>query len=100
MLGCQIGSKESGLRPPPPVSVLYRQQACPKTAPTFGPNIDPKSVVRYLVFHCVHGNPVGGWGDFYGFTDSIEEARQWANTHGDEDSSCQIVDIKTGEEVE
>lgn len=48
---------------------------------------------RYLVFEFEQYYPAGGWNDFVGSFDTLEEARKKS------DWDCQIIDSETSKEV-
>lgn len=55
---------------------------------------------RYLVFKFYDYYPGGGWNDFKGSFDSLEEAIQEAKVDRKDYDYCQIVDINDGSVVE
>ena len=52
---------------------------------------------RYAAFACERYYPLGGWGDFVGSWDDLEEARKAA--HAARTESCHVVDLTSGEVV-
>lgn len=53
---------------------------------------------RFLVFRGSTYYPGGGWDDFYGHYDTLEEAKV-ASTEGHQDDWDQIIDTETDEKV-
>ena len=55
------------------------------------------AIKRFVVFHSADYYPTGGWGDFHGSYDTLEEAKQKAPKPERNMSWTQIVDLQTGE---
>lgn len=54
---------------------------------------------RYLLFTFYDYYPCGGWGDFDGSFNSVEEAKEFAKSKNHHIDNIEIIDIVTGEEV-
>jgi hypothetical protein len=53
---------------------------------------------RYLLFQFDSYDPIGGWADFQGDFDTLEEAAKYINSNSTYDFD-QIIDSHTGKEV-
>lgn len=59
----------------------------------------PHVIRRYLVFACYDYYPAGGWGDFAGACDTLEEARKLCDSMSNHED-CEIVDLVSLEVVD
>jgi len=55
-----------------------------------------EKIKRYVCFTCSDYYPCGGWRDFSGSFDSLDEAREAVKGNHDDK---QIIDLETGEDV-
>ena len=63
----------------------------------FGDRTQPVKPLRFLLFTGSDYYPAGGWDDFKGSADTLEEALKAAKDAND--SWVQIVDLETGEMI-
>jgi hypothetical protein len=57
-------------------------------------------VPRYLVFGCTKYYPLGGWDDFRGSFNTLEDAEEFAEESKNKWDWIQIVDLYTMERVD
>ncbi len=74
----------------------------PPPVPWFTTATNTAGMKRYLVFFYAFYYPLGGWNDFIGSVDTIEEARALVKKeqHDPSGSEFQVVDLQTMKVVE